>query len=142
MPVRLAPSVNPTESLTMTTPRGMIAPPDPQAQNYSTNSSPGRYLILIHILTRTVRRLATSTRFWDTITIPNSHTPPGCRPSRSVRNLIPATRSLHLAEHLGRIDNTVQYSWLLEIVQTFHGFRHDRIDPKTIGDLYDRANSR
>ena len=46
----------------------------------------------------------------------------------------------NLAEHLDRIDNTVQYSWLLEIARTFHGFPHDRITPDTIGDLYDRAD--
>ena len=53
--------------------------------------------------------------------------------------LDPRTRSLHLAEYLERIDNTVQYSWLMEIARTFHVFTHDRIDPQTIGDLYDRA---
>ena len=53
--------------------------------------------------------------------------------------LDPRTRSLHLAEYLERIDNTVQYSWLMEIARTFNVFTHDRIDPQTIGDLYDRA---
>ena len=53
--------------------------------------------------------------------------------------LDPRTRSLHLAEYLEWIDNTVQYSWLMEIARTFHIFTHDQIDPQTIGDLYDRA---
>jgi len=54
--------------------------------------------------------------------------------------LTPRARVHHLAEHLGAIDNTVQYSWLLEIARTFHDFPHDRIDPDTVGDLYDRAD--
>ena len=49
----------------------------------------------------------------------------------------PRRRVFNLAEYLDRIDNTVQFSWLLEIVQTFHGFRHDRITPKNIGELYE-----
>ena len=44
-------------------------------------------------------------------------------------------RVRHLAENLDRFDNTVQYSWLLEIARTFHDFPHDRIGPDTIGDL-------
>src|SRR3954452_17163965 len=48
-------------------------------------------------------------------------------------------RVRHLAESLDRFDNTVQYSWLLEIARTFHGFTHDRIIPQNIGELYDRA---
>jgi glucuronate isomerase len=51
----------------------------------------------------------------------------------------PRTRSLHLAEYLERFDNTVQYSWLMEIVRTFHGFTGERISRQTIGDLYERA---
>jgi glucuronate isomerase len=51
----------------------------------------------------------------------------------------PRTRSLRLAEYLERIDNTVQYSWLVEILRTFYGFTGERISPQTIGDLYERA---
>ncbi len=54
-------------------------------------------------------------------------------------DLDPKTRSQNLAGYLERIDNTVQYSWLLEIARTFHGFAHDHITPQTIGGLYDRA---
>ena len=54
-------------------------------------------------------------------------------------DLDPRTRSQNLAEYLERIDNTVQYSWLLEIARTFHGFAHDRITPQNVGELYDRA---
>jgi glucuronate isomerase len=54
--------------------------------------------------------------------------------------LAPRARARNLAEHLDRIDNTVQYSWLLEIARTFHGFAHDRITPANVGELYDRAD--
>src|SRR4051794_3369260 len=53
--------------------------------------------------------------------------------------LDPRTRAENLAGHLERIDNTVQFSWLLEIARTFHHFPHDRIDRQTIGELYDKA---
>lgn len=55
-------------------------------------------------------------------------------------DLAPRVRASHLAEYIGRIDNTIQYSWLLEIARTFYGFPHDRITSETIGDLYDRAD--
>jgi glucuronate isomerase len=54
--------------------------------------------------------------------------------------LDPAERVRNLAAHLEPIDNTVQYSWLLEIARTFHDFPHERITPQNIGELYDRAN--
>jgi glucuronate isomerase len=52
------------------------------------------------------------------------------------------TRVANLADYLDRIDSTVQYSWLLEIARRFHGFRHSRITPKTIGDLLTRTDHR
>src|SRR5262245_43937947 len=55
-------------------------------------------------------------------------------------SLDPDTRARNLAGYLERIDNTVQYSWLLEIARTFHDFPHDRIGPQTIGDLSARAD--
>jgi glucuronate isomerase len=57
-------------------------------------------------------------------------------------DLDPSTRAANLAEYLDRLDSTVQYSWLLEIAQSFHGFPHDRITPKTIGELLERADRR
>src|SRR4051794_39372483 len=63
----------------------------------------------------------------------------GMPAERVAPNLAPRARAGNLAEHLDQIDNTVQYSWLLEIARTFHGFPHERITPGTIGDLYDRA---
>ncbi len=73
-----------------------------------------------------------------TTTIPNWPTPRGCPPSASLRNWS-LDRARQLAQHLDRLDNTVQYSWLLEIARTFHGFEGERITPDTIEALYDRA---
>ncbi len=56
----------------------------------------------------------------------------GMPADRVAAELDPETRARNLAEYLDRIDNTVQYSWLLEIARTFHGFPHDRITPGTI----------
>jgi glucuronate isomerase len=56
-----------------------------------------------------------------------------------VPTLEPRQRARNLAAYLDRIDNTVQFSWLIEIARTFYGFEGDRIDPQTIDDLYDRA---
>lgn len=55
-------------------------------------------------------------------------------------DLGPRERALNLARYLDRIDNTVQYSWLMEIARTFHGFNHEKIGPDTIEALYDRAD--
>jgi glucuronate isomerase len=49
------------------------------------------------------------------------------------------TRARNLSAFLERIDNTVQYSWLIEIAATFHGWTSERITPDTIDALYDRA---
>ena len=81
-------------------------------------------------------------RSWATTTIPSWPTRRGCRPTGSRRNSIRETRAKNLADYLDRIDSTVQYSWLLEIARTFHRFPHDRITPRTIGELLDRADHR
>jgi glucuronate isomerase len=54
--------------------------------------------------------------------------------------LDPETRVHNLAAHLHTLDNTIQYSWLVEIAQSFHGLTDDRITPDNIGALYSRAN--
>ena len=64
----------------------------------------------------------------------------GMPADRVASDLPPKARVRNLAEHLETIDNTVQYSWLLEIARTFHDFPHDRITPENIGELYDRAD--
>jgi glucuronate isomerase len=56
--------------------------------------------------------------------------------------LDPRDRARNLAGFLDRIDNTVQYSWLLDIARTFHDFPHDRINASNIDALYDRADRR
>src|SRR3954447_23880025 len=63
----------------------------------------------------------------------------GMPAERVAADLAPKVRARNLAEHLHQIDNTVQYSWLLEIARGFHGFSHDRITPESIGELYDHA---
>ncbi len=63
----------------------------------------------------------------------------GMPADRVAPDLTPRVRTQNLAEHLETIDNTVQYSWLLEIARTFYGFDHDRITPANLGELYDRA---
>src|SRR3954447_16144857 len=63
----------------------------------------------------------------------------GMPAGRVAADLGPKVRARNLAQHLHQIDNTVQYSWLLEIARTFYGFTHDRITPDTIEELYNRA---
>lgn len=64
----------------------------------------------------------------------------GMPASQVSSELAPKTRAKNLAEFLDRIDNTVQYSWLIEIARTFFGFTDDRITSRNIGDLFDRAD--
>ena len=49
--------------------------------------------------------------------------------------LDPSERCRNLAGWLERIDNTVQYSWLLEIAREFHGFEGDAVNADTIETL-------
>jgi glucuronate isomerase len=61
-------------------------------------------------------------------------------PAELVRpELEPRERARNLAGFLERLDNTVQYSWLVEIARTFHGYAEARIGPADIDALYDRA---
>ena len=64
----------------------------------------------------------TSTTSWATTTTPSSPTPRGCRPTWSPPSSTPRAASATWPSYLDRIDNTVQYSWLLEIARTFLGF--------------------
>ncbi len=64
----------------------------------------------------------------------------GMPADRVAPELAPRTRALNLAEFLDRIDNTVQYSWLIEIAREFFGFTDDRITARNLGELYDRAD--
>ena len=49
------------------------------------------------------------------------------------------TRVRNLVNRLDSIDSTVQYSWLLEMAQTFYQFPHDRITPSNVDELIQRA---
>jgi len=61
-------------------------------------------------------------------------------PADLVADTLPASdRVHHLARFLDRFDNTVQYSWLVEIAQTFHGYGPDRITPADVDDLMGKA---
>ncbi len=64
----------------------------------------------------------------------------GMPADRVAPGLDPRARVRNLAAALDRIDNTVQYSWLIEIARTFHGYESDRIGPDTIDALCDRAD--
>ena len=138
--LRLAIALAILESLLMTPARGMIAPVDQAARE------------LIHEMAG-----------WP-IYDPHSHIDPRHPAARNLDEILnyhyytelahatgmpvdfvasqldARTRTENLAGYLERIDNTVQYAWLLEIARTFYGFAHDRLSPQNIGELYDRAD--
>lgn len=58
---------------------------------------------------------------------------PGLPPDEKVRRLI---------ENLGPIDNTIQYSWLLEMCQRLFGFDEPQISPANWRKLYDAASAK
>lgn len=47
-----------------------------------------------------------------------------------------------LFENLGPIDNTIQYSWFIEMAQKFFGFEGDRVDADNWEALYDTAEEK
>mgnify|MGYP003390184064 CR=1 FL=1 len=55
---------------------------------------------------------------------------PGIDPKEKVKRLVPK---------LADIENTAQYSWLLEMCRVFFGFEEDRITPTNWEALYDSA---
>ena len=55
---------------------------------------------------------------------------PGIDPKEKVKRLVPK---------LADIENTAQYSWLLEMCRVFFGFEDDRITPANWEVLYDTA---
>src|SRR5262245_58032100 len=55
---------------------------------------------------------------------------PGLDPKEKVRRLV---------GKLGDLENTVQYSWLIEMCQVFFGFEDDRLTPANWEHLYDTA---
>src|SRR5438105_10188460 len=55
---------------------------------------------------------------------------PGLDPKEKVRRLI---------ENLGPVQNTIQYSWLVEMCQTFFGLTEEQITPGNWERVYDEA---
>jgi glucuronate isomerase len=55
---------------------------------------------------------------------------PGLDPKEKVRRLV---------EHLAPLDNTVQYSWLIEMCRELFGFQDERLTPHNWEALYDHA---
>lgn len=54
-------------------------------------------------------------------------------------NLAPKEKVHRLVERLGPLENTIQYSWLIEMVQTFFGFSEERLTPANWERLYDHS---
>jgi glucuronate isomerase len=55
------------------------------------------------------------------------------------REVEPRERVRAILAHMDRFDNTVQYSWFLEIARTFLGFQGDRLSAADADPLYDAA---
>lgn len=53
--------------------------------------------------------------------------------------LEPREKVRRLMQNLGPLDNTIQYSWLVEMAHEFFGFSGDRILPEDWEDFYDSA---
>ncbi|MFT5522866.1 MAG: glucuronate isomerase [Pirellulaceae bacterium] len=56
--------------------------------------------------------------------------------------LAPKEKVGRLIENLGPIDNTIQYSWLVEMAQAFFGFEGDRITRDNWEPVYDAATEK
>jgi glucuronate isomerase len=54
-------------------------------------------------------------------------------------DVAPRERVRAILGHMDRLDNTVQYSWFLEIARTFLGFQGDRVTAKDCDALCDAA---
>lgn len=54
-------------------------------------------------------------------------------------DLDPKVKVGRLIENLGPIDNTIQYSWFVEMAQRLFGFDGDRVDESNWETLYDRS---
>jgi glucuronate isomerase len=52
----------------------------------------------------------------------------------------PRERVRALMAHIDRIDNTAQYSWLLEIARTFLGYKGERLGARDADWLFDQAD--
>ncbi|MEO8496670.1 MAG: glucuronate isomerase [Planctomycetota bacterium] len=57
-------------------------------------------------------------------------------------DISPKEKCRRLFENLGPIDNTIQYSWFIEMAQKFFGFEGDRVDAENWEPLYDAAEEK
>jgi glucuronate isomerase len=57
-------------------------------------------------------------------------------------DLDPKKKVGRLVENLGAIDNTIQYSWFIELAQQFFDFSDDAITPDNWERLYDAASAK
>ncbi|HJZ93511.1 MAG TPA: glucuronate isomerase [Gemmataceae bacterium] len=57
-------------------------------------------------------------------------------------DVAPRDRVKSILGHMGRFDNTVQYSWFLEIAKQFLGFTGDRISAADADSLFDTAKTK
>lgn len=58
------------------------------------------------------------------------------------QGITPKEKCRRLFENLGPIDNTIQYSWFIEMAQKFFGFEGDRVDATNWEPLYDAAEEK
>jgi glucuronate isomerase len=56
--------------------------------------------------------------------------------------LAPREKVRRLIAHLGAVDNTIQYSWFVEMAQEFFGFQYDRVTLDNWEELYDAAEQK
>ena len=56
--------------------------------------------------------------------------------------LAPKEKVGRLVERLAPLDNTIQYSWLIEMAREFFGFADERLTPENWESLYDTAASK
>lgn len=52
----------------------------------------------------------------------------------------PQERVKAILQYAQRFENTVQWSWFVELCQTFFGWKHDRITPKDADKLWEQAD--
>lgn len=57
-------------------------------------------------------------------------------------DISPKEKCRRLIENLGPLDNTIQYSWFIEMAQKFFGFEGDRVDAENWEALYDVAEEK
>src|SRR5437870_3511653 len=59
--------------------------------------------------------------------------------SGALKPLDPKEKVRRLVQHLAPLENTVQYSWLIDMCQAFFGFEGERLTPDNWEALYDAS---